>query len=72
MIAEQNEQCLDLAEDIAMMEPLVFSQGSRYRAELSDLVLELAEKASSLSGQLPARSTDFARDIGTIIELLLQ
>ena len=49
-----SEQNFDLGEGIAMMEPLLFSQGSRYRPELSELVLELAKKSSNLSGRLPA------------------
>src|SRR6201997_5034613 len=36
------------------MEPLVIEEGSRHRAELSDLALELAQKSAGFRRSLPA------------------
>ena len=43
----------DRGEAIALMEPLLLAQGSRRRAELTDLVVELAQKSAGFHRSLP-------------------
>ena len=47
----------DRDEQPTMMEPLLISQTSPRRAELSDLALELAQKSTGLSRSLPPQTT---------------
>ena len=58
---------VDLGESIAMMEPLLFSQGSRHRRELNDLVLELVKKSSAVSARLPEKVLSA---LGTLVRSL--
>ena len=44
----------DRGEQVSLMEPLVIEEGSRHRAELSDLALELAQKSAGFRRSLPA------------------
>src|SRR6185312_13223254 len=44
----------DRGERTALMEPLVLGEGSRYRAELTDLALELAQRSAGFRRSLPA------------------
>ena len=44
---------VDRGENTAAMEPLVLSEGSRHRGELSDLVVELAAASSGFRRSLP-------------------
>ncbi len=43
----------DRGESIGMMEPMVIEQGSKYRAGLTDLALELAQKSAGFRRSLP-------------------
>ena len=43
----------DGGEGIAQFEPLIIADGSKYRSELNDLALELAEKSSGFRNSLP-------------------
>jgi len=43
----------DRGETVAMMHPLVFSEGSRHRAALTDLALELASASAGFRRSLP-------------------
>jgi Fic family protein len=43
----------DRSEGIAAMEPLVLSEGSRHRAELTDLALDLAQRSAGFRRSLP-------------------
>ena len=43
----------DRGEDIARMEPLLIGEGSRHRAELTDLAFELAMKSAGFRNRLP-------------------
>jgi Fic family protein len=43
----------DRGEGIAAMEPLVLSEGSRHRAELTDLALDLAQRSAGFRRSLP-------------------
>src|SRR5476651_66842 len=43
----------DRAEAITLMEPMVISEGSRHRAALTDLALELAQKSAGFRRSLP-------------------
>ena len=43
----------DRGEGIGLLEPLVLSQGSRYRPDLNDLAIELAQAASGFRSGLP-------------------
>jgi Fic family protein len=43
----------DRGERIALMEPLVLGEGSRHRAELIDLALELAQRSAGFRRSLP-------------------
>jgi len=43
----------DRAERTALMEPLILSEGSRHRVELTDLALELAQRSAGLRRSLP-------------------
>ena len=47
----------DRGESIALMEPLVIDQGSRHRAALIDLALELAQKSAGFRRSLPESMT---------------
>jgi Fic family protein len=44
----------DRGETVTIMEPLILSEGSRHRAALADLALELAANAASFRRSLPA------------------
>jgi Fic family protein len=44
----------DRGERVANMEPLVLGEGSRHRAELTDLALELAQRSAGFRRSLPA------------------
>jgi Fic family protein len=44
---------VDRGERIALMEPLVLGEGSRHRAELTDLALELAQRSAGFRRSLP-------------------
>ena len=52
-----NKPAVEAAEDrgerTALMEPLVLGEGSRHRAELSDLALELAQRSAGFCRSLP-------------------
>src|ERR1700748_2758782 len=48
------EAATDQGERIALMEPLVLSEGSRHRAELTDLALELAQRSAGFRRSLPS------------------
>lgn len=52
-IEPDREAAADRGERIALMEPLVLSEGSRYRPELTDLALELAQRSTGLRRSLP-------------------
>lgn len=43
----------DRGEPVSLMEPLVLSEGSRYRPELTDLALELAQRSAGFRRSLP-------------------
>ncbi|PPC99386.1 MAG: cell filamentation protein Fic [Hyphomicrobium sp.] len=43
----------DRGEDIGLMEPLVISEGSRHRSGLTDLALELAQRAAGFRKSMP-------------------
>ena len=43
----------DRGERIGLMEPLVLSEGSRHRAELTDLALDLAQRSAGFRRSLP-------------------
>ena len=43
----------DRGESIGLMEPLLISETSRYRAALTDLALELAQKSAGFRRSLP-------------------
>ncbi len=43
----------DRGEPTALMEPLILSEGSRHRVELTDLALELAQRSAGLRRSLP-------------------
>src|SRR5437773_799530 len=45
----------DRGESIGLMEPLLIAEGSKARAELTDLVLELAQKSAGFRRSLPER-----------------
>ena len=42
-------------EDTSLMDPLVLGEGSRHRANLTDLALELAQKSAGLRRSLPTK-----------------
>lgn len=44
---------IDRGETVSMMEPLVISEGSRHRADLNDLALELAQKSAGFRRAFP-------------------
>src|ERR1700691_4148198 len=44
----------DRGESIGLMEPLLIGDGSRHRAALTDLTLELAQKSAGFRRSLPA------------------
>jgi len=45
---------IDRNEPLSMMEPLLLSEGSTYRKELMDLVMELVAKSAGLRNRLPS------------------
>jgi len=45
---------IDRGESIALMEPMLIGDSSRYRAPLNDLALELAQKSAGFRRSLPA------------------
>src|SRR5215469_16342507 len=47
------EAVKDRGEAVSMMEPLLIAEGSPYRAVLTDLTLELAQKSAAFRGSLP-------------------
>lgn len=52
-IREDTKAAVDRGEGIALMEPLVLSEGSRHRPELTDLTLELVQRSAGLRHSLP-------------------
>src|SRR5262245_32546474 len=48
------KETADRDELVSLMEPLTVSEGSRHRARLNDLALELAQKAAGFRRSLPA------------------
>ena len=53
----------DRGERIALMEPLVISQGSRHRPALTDLALELAQKSTGFRRALPTSLSSSLADL---------
>jgi Fic family protein len=47
------EAAADRGEQASLMEPLVIGEGSRHRAELSDMALELAQKSAGFRRSFP-------------------
>jgi hypothetical protein len=47
------EAAEDRGEPVALMEPLLLGEGSRHRAELTDLALELAQRSAGFRRSLP-------------------
>lgn len=47
-------KALDRGESVALMEPLFLSESSRFRARLTDLAFELAQKSAGFRRSLPA------------------
>src|SRR5438445_9794011 len=43
----------DRGETVAMMEPMLIAEGSRYRPDLTDLALELAQRSAGFRRSLP-------------------
>ena len=43
----------DQGESVGLMEPMIVSESSKHREELSDLALELASKSAGCPGSLP-------------------
>ncbi|MDP6345060.1 MAG: Fic family protein [Alphaproteobacteria bacterium] len=50
---EPDNSAADRGESIALMEPLIVSEGSKRRTELADLALELAAKSAGFRRSLP-------------------
>ena len=47
------EAAKDRGETVSLMEPLLIGEGSRHRAELTDLALDLAQKSAGFRRSLP-------------------
>lgn len=47
------EAAKDRRETVSLMEPLLIGEGSRHRAALTDLALELAQKSAGFRRSLP-------------------
>src|SRR6266481_2978592 len=66
----------DRGEQVSQMEPLVIEEGSRHRAELSDLALELAQKSAgfrrSLPGSLLSALADLVRAMNCYYSNLIE
>src|SRR5258708_4087851 len=50
---ETAKKTADRVELVSLMEPLTLAEGSRYRAVLTDLAFDLAQKAAGFRGSLP-------------------
>jgi hypothetical protein len=48
-----NKAGRDTGENTSLMEPLLIAETSRYRAELTDLTLELAQRSAGFRHSLP-------------------
>src|ERR1700735_2040008 len=48
-----DKQAADRGELVSLMEPLLIGDGSRHRAEITDLALELAQKSTGFRRSLP-------------------
>ena len=57
------EAAADSHESVALMEPLLISEGSRHRAGLTDLALELAQRSAGSRRSLPLGLTDALADL---------
>src|SRR5260221_11663249 len=44
----------DRKESVSLMEPMLISEGSRFRTELTDIAVELAARAAGFRRSLPA------------------
>src|SRR6266567_3601074 len=66
----------DRGESIGLMEPMVIGDGSRQRAALTDLALELAQKSAgfrrSLPGSLLASLADLVRSMNCYYSNLIE
>ena len=45
---------MDRQELVSLMEPMLITEGSRHRARLTDLAVDLAQKATGFRRSLPA------------------
>ena len=52
-MADKRTKFSDREETVSLMEPLIISEGSRFRGELTDLVLELAARSAGFRRSLP-------------------
>jgi Fic family protein len=67
---------VDKGENVAMMEPMLISQGSRFRDGLTDLALDLAQKSAgfrrSLPGTLLASLAELVRSMNCYYSNLIE
>ena len=61
----------DHGENITQMEPLLISDGSKHRTDLTDLSVELAMQSTGFRRSLPVWRPDGARHARPCNELLL-
>jgi Fic family protein len=52
-MADKRTKFSDREETVSLMEPLIISEGSRFRGEFTDLVLELAARSAGFRRSLP-------------------
>jgi Fic family protein len=50
---QDNPSCEDFGETIGLMEPMLISESSRWRGEISELAVDLAYKAAEFKASLP-------------------
>ncbi len=62
-IKAANIVAVDRSESVGLMEPLLISEGSRHRASLTDLALELAQRSAGFRRSLPVGLTDALADL---------
>ncbi len=75
-MADKESKFSDRGEAVILMEPLVISEGSRFRGELTDLAVELAARSAGFRRSLPmgvvAELADLVRSMNCYYSNLIE
>src|ERR1700681_115837 len=63
VVMEPDRKAADQGELVSLMEPLLIGEGSRHRSHLTDLALDLRQKAAGFRRSLPDRLLTLLADL---------